>query len=47
MNVVYLIRHSWTNENKIHLIQGRSDYKLCEEGGNHECFRHGSRTYKD
>lgn len=32
MNVVYLIRHSWTNENKIHLIQGRSDYKLCEEG---------------
>lgn len=32
MNVVYLIRHSWTNENKIHLIQGRQDYKLCEEG---------------
>ena len=32
MNVVYLIRHSWTNENKIHLIQGRSDYKLCEDG---------------
>ena len=32
MNVVYLVRHSWTNENKIHLIQGRSDYKLCEYG---------------